>query len=86
MFEKIINYFLAIIIALDQLVNALIGGDPDEMISSRAHREALKGSKCWINAEKLIDKLFFWQIRHCRMAADYEDSIVIKKYKRIRSC
>ena len=33
--EKVINYLLNILISLDQLGNTLLGGDPDETISSR---------------------------------------------------
>ena len=78
-----INYFLGIVIALDQLINALIGGDPDEMISARAHREALKGSTAWILAEIFIDVLFFWQEAHCTAAKRYEDKVILEKAKKI---
>jgi hypothetical protein len=76
-----VNYLLGIAIALDQLVNALIGGDPDEMISARAHEESKKGSKFWIKARKVIDKLFFWQINHSENAYEYERKKVIERYK-----
>ena len=49
---KICKYFWNILISLDQLVNAIFGGDPDETISSRAGKDQLKGRKwaiwlCW---------------------------------------
>lgn len=33
---KICKYFWNILISIDQLVNTILGGDPDETISSRA--------------------------------------------------
>lgn len=47
-----------IAIAIDQLLNALLGGMADETLSARAHRT---GSVL----EPLIDALFFWQADHC---------------------
>lgn len=37
----------AVLIALDQLVNAVFGGYPDETISSRAWRWHLSGVRSW---------------------------------------
>jgi hypothetical protein len=72
------NYIYAVVIALDQLVNALIVGDPDEMISARAHRET---SRCWAIAEQVIDKVFFWQQEHCKNAYLYERKVTEEKFK-----
>ena len=47
-----------IAIAIDQLLNARLGGMADETLSARAHRT---GSAL----EPLIDALFFWQVAHC---------------------
>ncbi|MEH6483016.1 MULTISPECIES: hypothetical protein [Pseudomonas] len=64
-FEKR-SYWLAFLIAIDQLFNTLFAGWPDETISSRAHREQIE----W--AESLINALFFFDrqgdIRHCELA------------------
>ena len=59
-----------ILVALDQLVNALIGGYADETLSSRAHRRRLrgKGGVAWV-----IDHVFFWQDEHCK--ASYESEL-----------
>ncbi|MEL6509050.1 MAG: hypothetical protein AAFQ32_04620 [Pseudomonadota bacterium] len=35
-------YFWNVLIALDQLLNALLGGDPDETVSSRAAKHSHK--------------------------------------------
>lgn len=60
----------AVLISLDQLINALFKGYPDETISSRAFREGIK----WLNC--VIDALFFFdyqdteagRIGHCELA------------------
>lgn len=58
-----------VLVALDQLVNALIGGFADETLSSRAHRRRLrgKGGVAWV-----IDHIFFWQDEHCKTAYESE--------------
>ena len=48
-----------ILIAIDQLINALFGGWADETLSSRAYRE-------FPLVAQVIDNLFFWQPEHCR--------------------
>lgn len=47
-----------IAIAIDQLLNTLLGGMADETLSARAHRTG----SAW---EYVIDTLFFWQPDHC---------------------
>lgn len=41
--SKISRYFWNILISIDQFVNTLCGGDPDETISSRLGKWALDG-------------------------------------------
>lgn len=48
-----------IAIAIDQLVNALLGGYADETLSARAHRTQSP-------LERYIDAIFFWDENHCR--------------------
>jgi hypothetical protein len=55
-------------IALDQVLNALLGGNPDETLSARAWREEQLGSARWGRCRRAIDRLFFWQSQHCRAA------------------
>ncbi|MBU3823469.1 MAG: hypothetical protein H9917_01415 [Candidatus Oceanisphaera merdipullorum] len=64
-------WLLRIAIGLDQLLNALLGGDIDETLSSRTYRRARGGSKAWQRLELIINRLFFWQTQHCR--ASYLD-------------
>lgn len=56
------------LIAFDQQVNALLGGMADETLSARAYRMQQKGHKHWGWTASFINKLFFWQVNHCRGA------------------
>ena len=69
-------YWLGLLIAFDQLLNALFWGYVDETISSRAHRSGNSSAK-WRFFERVIDGLFFFDkhttgsgdvIRHCRLS------------------
>ncbi len=57
-------YAQNVLISLDQLLNALLAGDPDETLSARAWRLHQRKRR-WAIARYLIDKLFFWQDNHC---------------------
>ena len=59
-----------IAVALDQLVNTLLGGWADETLSARAWRHKLDGSRSW--PAWIIDHLFFWQKDHCKTAWESE--------------
>ena len=49
--------------ATSQWLNVLLlDGEPNESISGRCYREG------WTKAEAVINRLFFWQNRHCRGA------------------
>lgn len=62
-------WVLQVLIALDQLANALIpGGWADETLSSRAHRMRAKRQPVWRWTAGAIDRLFFWQREHCAQA------------------
>lgn len=56
-------YAKKILIALDQLVNAILAGWPDETLSSRTFRWEKDGVRKW--PRRLIDHLFFWEEQHC---------------------
>lgn len=62
------SYPLNLLIALDQLANAVLAGDPDETLSSRAWRAEQSGQRYWGWTRRAIDALFFWQRGHCRTA------------------
>lgn len=54
-----------ILIALDQLLNALFGGYADETLSSRVWRLYLKNNVSGRIFKPIIDTIFFWQEDHC---------------------
>lgn len=70
-------YLLNIGIAIDQLVNSALGGEPDETLSARAHRMRVKGHPYWGWTAKAINALFFWQEDHCLLAHQAE----IRRYQ-----
>lgn len=59
------TYAMKVLIAVDQLANAVRGGHPDETLSAAAHRRHIAGKSGWRN---LINALFWWQEDHCREA------------------
>ena len=81
------SYFLNVLIWLDQGANVLIYGTPDETISARAYRNSKHHQKPrWVQAEKFINLLFFWQKdnqgnrNHCERA--YIAELERKQYPR----
>ena len=60
------KYYHKVGLALDQLLNAILGGYPDESVSARAYRWDRDGKRSW--PKKCINGLFFWQQDHCRSA------------------
>lgn len=68
------RYFLHVWIALDQLVTAMLGGWPDESLSSYAYRLKKQDKPFGRLFAPMIDWLFSWQgykEGHC--AAAYEE-------------
>lgn len=61
-----------VLIAADQLANAIASGWADETLSSRAYRCSQQGHKGWTIARKAINGLFFWQPNHCQQAYNSE--------------
>lgn len=59
-----------ILIAVDQLGNALLGGWADETLSSRCWR--LRHQQPYTFFRAVIDGLFFFQPEHCRMSFESE--------------
>ena len=53
-----------ILIAVDQLINTVAGGYPDETFSSRCWRWSKDGKRDW--PRKIVDGLLFWDKDHCR--------------------
>ena len=64
-------WWKAVLIALDQLCNALAGGWPDETFSSRCWRWHIAGIRSW--PLFVVEALFFWECgNHCRESHDSE--------------
>lgn len=59
-----------ILIAVDQLANAICNGWPDETLSSRAWRWEKNGKRRW--PRMVIDALFFFDPDHCRESYESE--------------
>jgi hypothetical protein len=59
-----------ILIAIDQLANACLGGWADETLSARCWRLRHKQPQAFLRA--VIDGLFFWEIDHCRLSYESE--------------
>lgn len=66
------------LVAIDQLANAFLGGYADETLSARAYRMQVKGHKYWGWTAGFINTLFFWQNNHCRGA--YHSEVNRKQY------
>lgn len=62
------TWLLNLGIALDQLLNAILLGAPDETLSSRAYRADRANKVFGRIFRPLIDTLFFWQDKHCHSA------------------
>ena len=66
---KVCKYVWNILIAVDQLANTFLGGDPDETISSRAgkvqHKSRWAKALCWF-----LNKL---DTNHCRDAIEEDE-------------
>ena len=59
-------YWLSVLIAFDQFVNAVLWGYVDETLSSRAYR--CQDKRRWAIARTVIDGIFFWEPNHCMHA------------------
>ncbi|MFV2028886.1 hypothetical protein [Neisseria sp. S1] len=69
------RYIRFVLIAADQLANALLGGYADETLSSRIHRGAVLAAKPrrrWLIARRVVNGLFWWQADHCAGAYKME--------------
>ena len=63
-------YLKNVLIGVDQLLNTLFRGWPDETLSSRCWRWDRDGVRHW--PRRLVDVLFFWEKDHCRESYESE--------------
>lgn len=72
------RYLFNLLIGFDQLGNSFIGGNPDETISSRAHKAALAGKRRAIFFEALINLIFalppMSERLHCERSAEWDET------------
>lgn len=64
------RYLKQVLIAFDQLINALLGGGADESLSAHAWRQHLEGKRDW--PYLLINALLFFDDDHCRESYESE--------------
>ena len=55
---------------LSQMLNVILfDGSPDETVSGRSYRQGyLEGDLDWEKRRRRIDRLFFWEVNHCRQS------------------
>lgn len=64
------RYLINLAIAVDQLANAITGGDPDETLSSRAAKCARRGGK-WC---KRFCRIMHWiDPKHCDKSIEFDE-------------
>lgn len=70
-------YLYRMLIAIDQFLNTLTFGEPDETISSRVGKAAIEGGRCALIAEAVIDWLFKCLTGlpgHCRRVIEWDEA------------
>ena len=78
--NKLKRYGYHVVIAIDQLFNALTGGAADETLSSRTYRGAMladQPKKRWRVLYRFINGIFFDR-NHCKTA--YESEVLGKQH------
>ena len=71
------NYVLNLLIALDQSVNAIFGGYPDETISIHAARDRNKGARWGCVMCKFLD---LFQKDHCDRTIESKRASLIARH------
>ena len=66
---RVKKYFWNILVSLDQLGNTLLGGDPDETLSSRAYK--LDKYNNITTPRKIIDKIL--GSKHCEQYVEQDE-------------
>lgn len=63
-----------------QLLNVVLyGGETDESVSARCHREGFLGKDPeWEERRRFVNKLFFLQEDHCKAASDQDKAYAEK--------
>jgi hypothetical protein len=64
------RYIKNILISIDQFINTICLGDPDETLSSRVGKARDKNEVFWA---RVINKIFFWQKNHCKESIEPDE-------------
>lgn len=64
------SYIKNVLIAIDQTINTIFNGWPDETFSSRCWRWSKDGKRDW--PRKLVDGILFWDKKHCHESYESE--------------
>lgn len=68
----VFNYFKNIFIAVDQLVNAILFGSPDETLGARFYRLEQTNHLIGKLVRPILDFIFFWDKNHCKILFEKE--------------
>ncbi|AMO55624.1 hypothetical protein EZMO1_1453 [Endozoicomonas montiporae CL-33] len=68
--DNITRYFWNLLIAIDQLTNTLLAGDPDETISSRAAKAARNGQRWGCVLCRVLD---WFDSNHCEKSIEEDE-------------
>jgi hypothetical protein len=74
-FQRLGTYLLRILVAFDRLVNALIGGDPVETLSSVAYRKHRDGGR--FGFMMWVVNCLFLNMKHCEQAYTADRSRIL---------
>lgn len=78
------RYIFNLLLGLDQFINVILLGDPDESISGRLGRAQASGRPKWFvpGAKNLVDwgaKVIAGQHNHCLESIEAEDQVFSKE-------
>lgn len=64
--NEVSEAYLNLLVCVSRLLNAILGGKHDEMLSSRVYREQNRAGIF------ILDTIFFWDKNHCRACYEWE--------------
>jgi hypothetical protein len=70
--QVLIRYIWNVLFGIDQLANAILGGDPDETISSRLGKHLRNNTSCWM-CRFLCKFLNLFEKDHCIGAIEEDE-------------
>jgi hypothetical protein len=73
--RRVITYLFNLLIAVDQFFNALLGGNPDETISSRVGKKVTTSPFAFV-VGGWINSIFFWQKDHVKESIEHDENDV----------